>query len=609
LNGAHAQQRDIDIKFRLAQSYERGGDYENAVKIYEDLYSVDSSNYMVFEALRRGYTQLKRYSEAINLVESRLILQPNDLSLLSELGTLYNYNSDLPKAIDTWEEAIATAPKSEMTYRVVSNSMIESRLFENAIKVFERGRTALGKPTMFASDLAYLYGVMLNFTQATQEYLAMLREEPNQLASIISRISSYTGRPEGLDAAIKVVAEAQRASPEDPTLLQMLAWLYMEGKRYDDAYEVYRHLDKTLNAGGNEIYDFGERTLKEKAYRASANAFQEVITKYPHLQSVPQAKFGYARAIEDSTIVNDSLKLFGDFDPFVVNAGPTEDLQKRCSTVIAAYRKVVEEYPSTEIAAKSLLRIAKISYDNLFDLDAARKALEEIQSGFKQFGPLLQEAKLMLGNVLVASGDLEKARITFGTMTDFRTVSEETRELASLRIAELDYFDGKFADALKKIQDLTKNPAANITNDALSMNMFLQDNATQDTVALAIFSKGDLLQHEHKLADAMSTFQSLRTSHPNAPLVEDAMMRVGDLLAAMHRFPEAVAAYDSLLQDIPESIILDQAIIKKAKIYEAGLKDTPKAIDAYQSLLMHYPNSIYCSEARREIRELRGDTF
>ena len=70
-----SQLKDNDIKFRLAQSYERGGDIESALKIYSELYAKDSTNVVYFEALRRDYLQLKRYDDVIALFQRAVALR------------------------------------------------------------------------------------------------------------------------------------------------------------------------------------------------------------------------------------------------------------------------------------------------------------------------------------------------------------------------------------------------------------------------------------------------------------------------------------------------------------------------------------------------------
>src|SRR5690349_10473276 len=120
-----AQTKATDMRFRLAESYEQSGDYETAVKIYESLYARDSSNMVIFECLRRDYLQLKRYDDAISLLQSLIHRMPDNTNLLSLLASVYMLKSDEPKADSIWEKAIAVDPKHETTYRFVGSSMVQ----------------------------------------------------------------------------------------------------------------------------------------------------------------------------------------------------------------------------------------------------------------------------------------------------------------------------------------------------------------------------------------------------------------------------------------------------------------------------------------------------
>src|SRR5215831_11500087 len=105
-----------DIKFRLAQSYERSGDIEAAVKLYEELYARDSTNLLIFDALRRTYPQLKRYDDLLELVQRAVKRSPGDITLVAELGSVYVHTSDEKQAFAAWDRAIALDPKHETTY-------------------------------------------------------------------------------------------------------------------------------------------------------------------------------------------------------------------------------------------------------------------------------------------------------------------------------------------------------------------------------------------------------------------------------------------------------------------------------------------------------------
>ncbi len=604
---ALSQGRTADIKQRLAESYERSGDLETAVKLFQEVYARDSSNLMVFEALRRDYLQLKLHDKAAALLEGYLSRNPKDINMLSQLAAVYVLKSDETKANEIWERAIAVDPNHEVTYRFVGSAMLQSRQFDRAINIYQRGRTACGDPKLFTGDIAYLYSVMLKYPEATREYLNLIRQNPPQLGFAESRISTYTGRAEGLSAATLVVEQAVKTEPENLPFQQLRSWLYMEGKHYDQAFEVYKIIDVKTHAQGHELFNFAMRALNERAYGAAAAAFTDIVKKYPAFDQMPQLKFGYARTLEEIDAEGDTIKFSGGQSQ--PERHPESPVKPLYGSAISAYERVLAEFPKTEIAARSLLRIATLKQERLFDLDGSRTALENITRTYGMIPAVSEEATLRLGDVYLWAGDMEKAAAQYKLLAGRAVLVNQLQETAALRLAELDYFQKKFQDAQTKLKALTRNASSDVTNDALSLQIFIQENVQPSDAALKEYAQADLMRRQQKFPDALAAFQSIVQTYPKTDIVDDALLSTGELLSRLDRSGEALAAYERLLKDFPESILLDRALMKMGEVYNKGMKDSVKAIAAYQRLLEQYPNSIYAAEARKRIRELRGDNI
>ncbi|MDI6766392.1 MAG: tetratricopeptide repeat protein [Bacteroidota bacterium] len=600
---SYSQASNVEIKIRLAQSYERSGNFEAAVKLYEEAFGKDSANVTIFESLKRSYLQLKRYDDAISLIQQWLRKIPNDIGLLAQLGSIYILNSDEASAVTIWDRAVATHPTLEATYKIVGGAMIQSRLFERAIELYKRGRTACGNPALFMSDIAYLYSIMMNYTDATREYLKMVRQNPNDLGLVQSRIAGYTTRADGISAATLAVEDAVKTDPNTVAYQQLLAWLYMEGKQFDRAYNVYKIIDEKMKADGRELYNFAERTLREKAFTVAIKAFKDIVNRYPKFAQLPQAKFGYARALEESYDLGDTLKLFGILER------PAAGLKPPYSSAIESYRQVISEYPNTEIAARSLLRVSIIQQEKYFDLDGARSSLETLEKNSLRFSPILFECRLRLGNVYLSQGNLTDAANKYNALAGIGSGFNELKEQAAFRLAELDYFQERFNDALTKLQTLTTQATANVTNDALSLQIFIQENLKSNEPALRQFAKADFLKRQLKFSEALIMFESILKENPKADIADEASINIGDILTHMNKYSEAIAAYERALQEYPETIYQDRTLMKIGQIYQLGMKDKVKAIEAYQRLLEKFQNSIYSNEARKKIRELRGDSI
>ncbi|MBI3578327.1 MAG: tetratricopeptide repeat protein, partial [Ignavibacteriales bacterium] len=382
----HAQDIDAAAKLRLAQNFEQVGEWARAVAIYETLLETEPQNYMYFDGLRRGYTQLKEYEKAIHLVRVRLVLQPSDIGLLSILGGLFYQSGDQVKADSLYRLVINTDPKNQNVYRLVASQMIEHRQYENAIRTYISARTAIGNAELFIEDLALLYAALQQYDLATNEYVRMLRSRPQQLTYVEARMSSYMGRDEGRRAALKVVKDEVQRSQSDISLHSLLAWLFMESKNFDSALVEYRAIDQLSKANGAELFQFGQRAVQERAYRSAAKAFREVIDEYPKQKMIPFARYGYARSIEELSLEADStFAITGSTAaqqtavPSRTSSEPVSETRPTYQGALSLYESIIADYPHSETYVQSLYRIGYIRFHRFFDLDGAIAAFENVR--------------------------------------------------------------------------------------------------------------------------------------------------------------------------------------------------------------------------------------
>jgi tetratricopeptide (TPR) repeat protein len=605
---AAAQNVDDLTKLRLAQSFEQAGEWERAVSIYEALHEADPLNYVFFDGLRRGYTELKEYGKAIEVVQRRLRIQPGDQNLLATLGGLYFQMGDELKADSLWHVIISKDPKNSNLYRLVASQMIEHRQYEQAIQSYLNGRRVIGDQGLFVEDLASLFMVLQKYESAAEELVGLLRLRPQQLAVVEARLSSFTGHDGGRSAALKVVqAEVQR-TPNDVQMQQLLAWLYIEGKEYDSALAQYRVIDRLSKAHGMELYQFAQRAMQEKAYTAAAKAFREVINEHPTQGIILSARFGYARAIEELSQEEDTLSGVAGAVPAEerVPAERVSETRPSSQGSILLYESIVADSPNSEIAMQSLYRIGLVRYHRFFDLNGALAAFEQAR-GVRSTTSLSNEATATIAEVRTAQGDLAQARVEYQKL--LQRAPGQYREQALFHLAELDYFEGNLDTAVTKLQGITTNANTDLANDGLQLLYFVQENKTTAPAALAAFAKADLLKRERKYAEALARFEDVLKQNPTALLADDGMMKIGELQLLLNHDQEALGVFRKIVDDMPTSILRDCAQMRIGEIYENRLKDRAKAIDAYEQVLIHYPRSLYLEEARKKIRLLRGDAL
>ena len=601
---ARAQSGDEMNLFRLAQTYEQASQWETALRYYQDLYKRQPMNANYFEGVRRSLTQLKKYSELIDLIKGRLTTTPQDLQLYAYLGSAYYRNGDEAQAFNTWETAIKINPLNTSTYRLIADQAIDNKLYKRAVDYLLRGREAGGNKYLFVPDVARAYAMQMNFKEAMQEYVLLLIDNPGMLAEVERQIAQYTGMQEGFESAMFVVKEALEDHSDNVALMQLLAWLAMEVKDYDTAYKVYEDIDRVRRAGGSDILSFARRAYDEKSFATALKAYKYLADKYSGQRIEGEARFYYIRCIEELNIVTDSIanrKAAGEN----VAPIPASEAIPTYSGAISLYEKLVQEYPQHSVGIESMYRIGYLKYYRFHDLDGALKMLGECAEARRSMTGTT-DADVLIGDILIAQGKLEEARAQYQRVLSFPILTPEQKTNVEFKIAEVAYFEGKFDDAVKALQPLTQVNSFDVANDALGLSMFIADSRKPTDAPLREYAKAALLHRQRKYSEASAIVQNLIVSFPSSILVDRSYIFRAELERKSGQEQQAILTLESFLAKYTDSILRDRAQFDLAELYQSVLHNKEKAVDLYQSLLRDFPNSLLSNEARRRILFLRN---
>jgi tetratricopeptide (TPR) repeat protein len=288
-------QDDFNNRFMLASRFEQAGEYEKAKDILEDLYLKQPASYQVFEVLNRVYIQLKDYEKSEKIINARLAANPLDVNMYGLLGKTYHIKGDEQKAFDTWDKALELSGGNLSFYRVIANYAVERRSFGKAVEILTKGKEKAPDPHIFSYDIANLYAITMNYTKAAEEYVFILDKLPQEVHNVRSRMNGYLNKPEAVKPTLEVFSKAKNRNAE---IKSILAWLYVEDKNFDEAYKLYKDLDKERGAGGGDVYNYAQMLFSIKEYQKAAEIFSDIMNNSSS-QLVSAAKMGYAKSMEE----------------------------------------------------------------------------------------------------------------------------------------------------------------------------------------------------------------------------------------------------------------------------------------------------------------------
>lgn len=590
-SSAPAQRGGVDEnqRFRLAEGYESSGDFRNAARVYLELYSRDPASNVYYEGLRRAYVALAAWGDLLAIVAERAERMPGDVGVRTHHADALMRNGRREEALSEWRAARELRPKDPMTYHLVAASQIDNRLLDAAADTYAAGRRALGDPIAFADQLAQLYTAMARFTDASEEYLTMLDADAERLYYVMAGLGMFTANPDGAGAAIAAVAWRMKARPDYLPYLELTSWLQTERGDYDAAFDIACRLDKVRGGQGSDVYAFADRALREGRYQAAMTAAEYFRATYPA-----------TNALSSSVALLYTKALAGRY-----RAEPSRT-RSAAEELVESFVKIAEENRGPA-APEALHEAARLLAEDLDDPQAAIATLDRLREQYPRY-PDLPEAWLLKGDLLLRLDDLTAASAAYaelGTMS--ARDADHHGDLARLRIAELQFFAGKFKEAAEAFAKLADDPTSDVANDALAYGFLLQDNTERNAQALTAFAAGSLRMRQRRWAQALEQMDRAAGPARGSSLAGEvalARARAQEMLGAPQ---DAVATLLAIVKEEPEGAASDRALFRAAELSEQRLNNTAQATELYTRLLAEYPASSNLAAARARIRAIRGE--
>lgn len=575
----------------MADAHLQAGETEQAIDLLESLYEASPRNSSFYRKLKEAYESVKRYDEAVELVEDRIGNRPTP-TLLSEKARLLYQKGAEDEARTTWNEALTLFPDEPTTYRVVYQSLVESRRFKQAIDVLKEAREVLEDDSLFRTELAYLYGLDGRHEEAMSEYVEMLDQSPDQINLVRRRLQSFVEQGEGVSASIERLETAVENHPLNPSYRELLAWLLMKTDDYEAAYTVHRALDRQQQAEGETLFSFAREAADADRYAVATKAYQAILEHHAEAEVAPRAQ----RALGDAYRKWASTEDGGSLSP--------PDSSSRYAASRQAYASFLDQYPDHEAVPEVLAALGTLQLDVYRNLEAARSTLETVVNSHANT-EAAGEARYELGRISLLQGHYDQARRRFSRLAeDLR--GDELGDRARFELARLQYYRGAFDAALALTDSVSATPSSDVTNDAIELRVLINENQGPDSLntPLRLYAQAELRSRQHRYDDALTHLDSLLQSHERHPLADEARFQQARVHLAREDTTSALETYRAFPRTHPRSPYADRSLFRLGELYEAQNR-TDTAIETYDRLLSDYPNSLLASDVRSRLRALR----
>ncbi len=461
---------------------------------------------------------------------------------------------------------------------------------EWANKLISETRKTRNQSNLFALEMAETYRNLNQTDKMIEEYILYATQNQGNLETVKGYLQDNLQKPENFDKLEKMLLTQVQKDTQETTYNELLLWLYLQQKRFLRAFVQAKALDKRYQMGGNEMINIGQIALKNQDYEGAKSFFEYVVQTYPNTENYSFARNLFLKTREE----------------IVKNTYPTnlEDIKN----LVKDYDKLIEELGKSTRTLDAMRSKALLLAFYLDKKEEAIAQLEEALTLSAGRADYTAKCKIDLGNIYLLKNETWEATLLYSQAEKLRKEDPIGYE-AKLQNARLSYYKGEFELAKEHLDILKQATTREISNDAIDLSLFIQDNTADDTlgVALQAFSKVELMIFQNKQESASEGLKMLKKAYPESSLADDILFLQAKLSIKMGKFEEAIEYLAQITTQYPDDILGDDAQFMLGKIYEENIKNKAKAMEYYENILTKYPGSIHVAEARKRFRTLRGD--
>jgi tetratricopeptide (TPR) repeat protein len=376
--------------------------------------------------------------------------------------------------------------------------------------------------------------------------------------------------------------------PDNEVFPEVMIWMMMRQKNYEDALVQVKALDKRQHGNGAKALTLARTCVTNEAYPVAHEAFQYVLDFGPkgdnYIQArVEQLKADYLEVINGGAYSNEQITA----------------LQSKYVSALADMGKSPETVPL-------MLDLAHLEAFYLHN-DTEAIAIMNDAIALPSVASITRgRCKMELADILLASGEIWEASLNYSKVEkEFK--ENPLGDEAKYKNAVIYFYTGNFSWAKAELDILKAATTKLIANDAMALSLVISDNiqdSSSNTLPLRLYASAmlnDFCNYDDTAAQLLDSISNISASNP---LKEEVLDMRGSIAEKQGKYEEAKGFYEAELNQFPTGMLPDKALYNLGKLEEKKLHNPDKAAEYYHQLILKYPGSFYVEEGRNGYRRL-----
>ncbi len=562
-------------------------EYDEALPILLRLHRQDPSNYPILDRTITCLVELKRYPEAITMLERRLDRRYRDIVVAVRLGEVHHIAADTAKAREVWMKTIESNPQDLNAYRYVAETMANRREFLSSISLYLQARERFNAPDLFVMEIATNHVNAGQTSEGVREFIRYAEQNPQNTQVILRQILRF-GDSDLNDLAILEIEErGLTARPHHELMIGLL----MEQGYFRRAYQSARQYESTAAEGQYPLFQIASRLRAQNQFDLAAQAYGYYvgIPRHPFRADamIEQAR---TRMTEADVLEFDNLDSDGRVDQIIDEA---DSLLSLFSSDFGTHPRQTEAW----------LLHAELQLDFLKKTEATQQYAERLSRTPSNIDHL-SAYEYMKGRLHLMSGEFAQARVSF-TRSNRAVRTGERAELTRYFLALTDFYAGDFEFARLQMRALERMSTSIYANDAIQLRRWLTEGTAGDTTGIAMRAFADGL-YQMARGDTTAAWQRFDEGlRDEASGLRPEILTQAVKLVRRSNPQQALSMLENWLPRFQVNPNKEQHLWLKARILDAQERHT-EAMAVYIETLETFPVGFYSDRIRARLIDLNS---
>jgi tetratricopeptide (TPR) repeat protein len=293
---------NADVRYKLAQSFLKTGQRDQAIRILEELVKANPLKFEIYEFLARLYQEAGNKERALANYEQALLLEPNQPENYLHTAEVELELKQYDRAISTLEEARRRFPIPQITYSLAI-ALSTSKRYSEALPVFEAAlqEAKSNEQELVDGSFYFNYGATAEQAGLIEKAAMLLKRSIELDPSKAAQAYNYLGymwvdRNLNLDEAGVMIRKALELEPENGAFLDSLGWFFFKKGDYTRALSELLHAADLINPPDPVVYEHIGDTYRSLGNTPQALVYwQKALNLDPQNQSIT-SKIDQAKA-------------------------------------------------------------------------------------------------------------------------------------------------------------------------------------------------------------------------------------------------------------------------------------------------------------------------